>query len=705
MHGAIFLLLIQITAILIAARLFGLLFRALGQPQVVGEMAAGIILGPSVFGWLAPGAFHALFPVESLGLLQPLSQLGLVLFMFLVGLELDLGLLRGRGHAALATSHASISFPFFFGALLALYLYPRLADDSIPFLGFTLFIGAAMSVTAFPVLARILTERNLLKTKMGAVTIACAAVDDVTAWCLLAIVIALVRAGSATTPLWATLGGTVVYGLAMVFLVRPLLGRLEQFHKNRGRLTPDILALVLLALLLSAASTEWLGIHALFGAFVIGAVMPRDRDFVRDVTEKLEDVTVVLLLPLFFALTGLRTQIGLVTGSEMWMLGGLVLLVAVVGKFGGSAIAARATGLSWRESGALGVLMNTRGLMELVILSIGLDLGLISPALFALMVLMALITTVMTTPLLELIYPTRLIRKEAVGEAEGKAGFNVLVPVALPSSGPVLLRRARALAPTDKLRVYGLHLRRPYDEAIATASDVAREAEALRPLLTAAALNPAVDTRPLTLASSEPGRTIAEVANTKAADLVLVGWHQPVLRRSILGGTVLDVLRHTRADVGVFVERRPAPWHRILVPFRSDVHDRAALRIAERMAETTGAELTILHVVDPASNPGGDGLRDSGLAENFPDNVVLLVVSHADPLEALVEVAREEYDLIVVGVSEAWGLEPSPFTIRHERLAEQAGASLLIVRGYTAPEPGAKGRKARRKQEAVAVPA
>lgn len=400
------LLLVQIAVIVMAARGVGLLFRRIHQPQVMGEMVAGILLGPSLLGWAWPGLYAQLFAPGSLGFLSSISQVGLLVFMFLVGLELNPGLLRGRGHTALVTSHVSITIPFFLGALLAVFLYPRLSDSSVTFAGFALFMGAAMSVTAFPVLARILTERQLLGTRVGVVTLACAAVDDVTAWCILAGVVVLVRADGTGLPLWITIAGSAAFVLLMVFVVRRGLAALERRYAHRGGVvTQDMLAVILLLVLASAWATEWLGIHALFGAFLAGAVMPKGEGFVAALTEKLEDFTVVLFLPLFFAFTGLRTSIGLVSGAEMWGYCALIVAVAVAGKFGGSTVAARLTGMPWRESAALGVLMNTRGLMELVILNVGLDIGVISPALFTMMVLMALVTTFMTTPLLVWIYP------------------------------------------------------------------------------------------------------------------------------------------------------------------------------------------------------------------------------------------------------------------------------------------------------------
>ncbi|HVG45678.1 MAG TPA: cation:proton antiporter [Longimicrobium sp.] len=412
------LLLVQIAAVVIAARGVGYLFRLIRQPQVVGEMVAGILLGPSFLGWIAPGLSAQLFPPGSLGFLNSISQVGLLVFMFLVGLELNPRLLRGRGHTAVVTSHASIVVPFVLGGLLSLHLYPRLSDRSVGFTGFALFMGAAMSVTAFPVLARILTERDLVRTRVGTVTLACAAVDDVTAWCILAVVVAIAGGGGAGLPPWASVAGAAAYAALMVLVVRRLLAPLERRFERDGQVTQDVLGFILLVALASAWVTEALGVHALFGAFMAGAVMPKGKAFMHALNGKLQDVTVVLLLPLFFAFTGLRTRIGLVEGAEMWGWCALVVLVAVAGKFGGSAAAARLTGMSWREAGAIGTLMNTRGLMELVILNIGLDIGVISPTVFAMMVMMALATTFMTSPLLEVIYPPRLIRRAAGEEHE-----------------------------------------------------------------------------------------------------------------------------------------------------------------------------------------------------------------------------------------------------------------------------------------------
>lgn len=410
------LLLAQIGVILAAARGVGLLCRRIRQPQVVGEMVAGILLGPSLLGWALPDLSARLFPAASLGFVGALSQVGLLVYMFLVGMELDLRMLRERGRTAVATSNASVAAPLLLGVLLAVLMYPSLSQPQVPLAAFALFMGAAMSVTAFPVLARILDERGLAGTPLGALALASAAVGDVTAWCLLAGVVLLVSADPGGLPLWAIIGGSAAFVLFAVFPARRMLAGVERAFERRGALSQDLLALVLGVALAFAWTTEWLGIHAVFGAFLAGAVMPKGSAFVAAVREKLGDFTVVLLLPLFFAFTGLRTDIGLVSGARMWTWCGLIILVAVAGKFGGSTLAARATGMPWRESAALGVLMNTRGLMELVILTVGLEAGVISPALFSMMVLMAVVTTLMTTPLLHWIYPPAV---EATSGAEG----------------------------------------------------------------------------------------------------------------------------------------------------------------------------------------------------------------------------------------------------------------------------------------------
>ncbi len=411
------ILLIQIAVILIASYSVGWLLSRFHQPQVVGEMVAGVMLGPSLLGWVAPNLSAVLFPPAGLSLLYALSQVGLLLFMFMVGLELDTKSLRRSGHTAVVISHTSIIVPFLLGALLAFYLYPRMAEPGMPFTGFVLFMGAAMSVTAFPVLARILTERDMLGTRLGTLTIACAAVDDVTAWCILATIIAVVRSKLNQLTLWQMLTGLAAYLGIMLFVLRPIVRRLVA-KQGHARVTNKVIAALLLCMLASSWVTEWLGVHALFGAFFAGVMMPKERFFAESIIEKLRPLVVVLLIPLFFAFTGLRTSLGLISGSAMILYCGLVFVVAVAGKFGGSTVAARVMGTPWRDAAAIGILMNTRGLIELVILNIGLDIGVLTKPLFSIMVVMAVGTTLMTTPLLSWVYadPKEAGLPQAVGE-------------------------------------------------------------------------------------------------------------------------------------------------------------------------------------------------------------------------------------------------------------------------------------------------
>lgn len=393
-------LFLQLLVIILISRMTGRLFTKFGQPAVVGEMAAGILLGPSLFGMVAPEAFSFVFPQDSLGALKLFSQIGVCLFMFNVGMEVDMRQVRTKARAAVVVSHASIVIPYFLGVALAWFLYTELAQPGASFTAFALFMGISMSITAFPVLARILQERGLSKTTLGVTAITCAAVDDVTAWSLMAFVVAIVAAtslGAAALNLVFVLSFIAI----MIFLVRPVLpcvlgaSALESEEPSRGALATCVCVVIAAALV-----TETIGIHALFGAFLAGAIMPSLGGFRHKLSVRVEHFSSVLLLPLFFAYTGLRTQIGLLNDLESWLICLAIIAVATLGKLGGSALAARTTGMPWSESLQLGALMNTRGLMELIALNIGYDLGILSPQIFAMLVIMALATTMLTGPLL-----------------------------------------------------------------------------------------------------------------------------------------------------------------------------------------------------------------------------------------------------------------------------------------------------------------
>jgi K+:H+ antiporter len=393
-------LLLALAVVVIVGRLLGRLFAAVGQPPVIGEVVGGLLLGPSLLGVIAPSAYAFLFPASIVPLLGMVAQLGVVLYMFLVGLDLDSNLLRGQVHATVAISHASIILPFVLGSTLALYLYPRFSSGDVPFTSFALFLGIAMSITAFPVLARILSDLGMSRSPIGVLALTCAAVDDVTAWCLLAVVVGVVEAAAGSAFVVATL--TLLFIGVMFSLVRPLVTRFAL--KGDARPAGRTIAVTTAGLLVASLATEAIGVHAIFGAFLFGAVIPHDSPLARWVTNKLHGPVTIFLLPAFFAFAGIRTEIGLLDGWAAWFACGLIICVATLGKVGGTLAAGRATGLSWSYATALGVLMNTRGLMQLIVLNIGLDLGVISPALFTMMVLMAIATTVATTPVFRRVF-------------------------------------------------------------------------------------------------------------------------------------------------------------------------------------------------------------------------------------------------------------------------------------------------------------
>lgn len=401
---------LQLVIIIIVSQVFAAAFKKMGQPSVIGEIVAGITLGPSIIGVFLPDFSKFIFPVASLSNIQMLSQVGLVLFMFVIGMELNLETLKKKAGAAVVISHASIVIPYALGVALSYFMYKTYAPANIPFYAFALFMGIAMSITAFPVLARIIKERNIANTRLGTITITCAAADDITAWCLLAFVIAIVKAGSIGASFY-TIVLAIAYVGIMLYIVKPFLKKIVQQRNSGNSIKRSSIALLFTILLLSAFGSELIGIHALFGAFMAGIVMPQKFDLRKQIIDKIEDVAVVLLLPLFFVFTGLRTQISLLNDSSLWMMCLVIILVAVAGKFGGSALAARVTGESTYSSLAIGALMNTRGLVELVVLNIGYDLGILTPQVFTMMVIMALITTFMTNPALNML--NKLYPKES----------------------------------------------------------------------------------------------------------------------------------------------------------------------------------------------------------------------------------------------------------------------------------------------------
>jgi Kef-type K+ transport system membrane component KefB len=620
------LLLAQIVTIIFIARILGWLCKRIGQPTVIGEIIAGIILGPSLIGFYFPEFSTALFPDHSLGNLQFISQIGLILFMFIIGMELDLKVLKNKAHDAVVVSHASIIIPFALGMGLAYFIYSSFAPEGVQFSSFGLFLGISMSVTAFPVLARIIQERGIHKTRIGTIVITCAAADDITAWSLLAVIIAIVKAGSFVSSIYTILLA-VGYVLFMIRIVRPFLMRVGKIHANRENLGKPIVAIFFLTLILSAWATEVIGIHALFGAFMAGAIMPDNAKFRSIFIEKVEDVALVLLLPLFFVFTGLRTQIGLLDDLYLWKVTGLIILVAVTGKFIGSALAAKYVGQTWKDSLTIGALMNTRGLMELVILNIGYDLGVLTPEIFAMMVIMALVTTFMTGPALTFInWAFKSPKTEPEHELSAISKFKILVSFGNPARGVSLLRLANSLVKRLKgnASITVMHLS-PSHELNSYNLDK-YEKDSFHPVIQEShQLNQKITT--LFKASNDIENDIVTVANKGDFDLLLVGLGQSIFEGSLLGrifGLTTKIINpdkiinqvigkenifkdapfdertnliisKSNVSIGVLIDKDLKSVDKVIIPLFTE-NDAFLIKMAQKLIHNSDSQITIIDV-------------------------------------------------------------------------------------------------------------
>ncbi len=626
------ILLTQIVTIILAAKICAWICKKIGQPTVIGEIAAGIILGPSLLGTYFPGFSATLFPEQSLGNLQFLSQIGLILFMFVIGMELDLKALRNKAQDAVVISHASIVIPFTLGMGLAYFTYSSFAPPGVQFLSFGLFLGIAMSITAFPVLARIVQERGIHKTRLGTLVITCAAADDITAWCLLAAVIAIVKAGSFVSSIYVILLA-VGYVVLMLKVVKPFLKRVGDLHISRENLSKPVVAIFFLTLLISSYATEVIGIHALFGAFMAGVIMPGNNKFRNIFIEKVEDISLVLLLPLFFVFTGLRTQIGLLNDPELWKTCGWIILVAVAGKFLGSALAARFVGQNWKDSLIIGALMNTRGLMELVVLNIGYDLGVLTPEIFAMMVIMALVTTFMTSPALDLI--ERLFKNKeniALRQISRISKYKILISFGNPDSGKSLLRLADSMVKklNSNAVITAMHLSPSSDLHHFNMDEY--EKESFAPVIAESQhLNRKVTT--LFKASNDLESDIAEVANQGEYDLLLIGIGQSIFEGSLLGKVLGFTTRIINPDrilnkvtgkeklfeispfdertdlilskceipAGIFIDKNYTKSDQVFVPV-FDAKDTFLIHYVQKLIHHSGAQVTLLDLAGQIKN-------------------------------------------------------------------------------------------------------
>lgn len=596
------LLLFQIIVVAFFARLLGIFFsRKFKQPSVIGEIVAGILLGPSLLGYFFPEAQEWLFPASSLSILSALSQIGLILFMFIIGMELDIKILKNKAHSAVVISHASIIFPFFLGMILAFYLYEDYAPANVSFLPFTLFMGIAMSVTAFPVLARILQERNLTRTPLGALVITCAAADDITAWILLAVIVTISKAGTPASAL-STIGLSFLYILGMIFIVSPFLKRLALVYSSRENLTRTAVALVLLILLSSAYATEIIGIHALFGAFLAGVVMPSDGNLKRMIGEKIEDLSVILLLPIFFAITGLKTKINLLNDPALWILLGIVVFLAVLGKFLGSAIAARFSGSNWEDSLSIGALMNTRGLMELVVLNIGYDLGILSPTLFAIFVLMALITTLSTGPALNGIqnYFSKA-KMLAIAKPEPEV-LSVVVAFAQEKMGKNLVRLAYSLSGNQKkyITVTALHIS-PSDSL--TNEDVRTYRESSFEAIRNTGKDIGIPVKTEYRITDNITYEIVNFVKLNHTKLLMIGAAKSLFSKSYTGGKLKSILNYSPIPVAVFIDQNFQSLEKLAIVYKDD--NDPILGFSEKLTTLRGIKTTKLKL-DSLKEPNTD---------------------------------------------------------------------------------------------------
>jgi Kef-type K+ transport system membrane component KefB/nucleotide-binding universal stress UspA family protein len=698
----IVLVLINILIVIGLSRLVGLGFRRIKQPLVIGEIVAGIMLGPSLFGWIAPDLAAAVFPPIVIPYLEILSQIGLIFFMFLIGLELDPKYLKSQLNVAVLTSHVSILVPFSLGTLLALLLYPLVSSNSVSFTAFALFLGAAMSITAFPVLARIITENNLQKSKLGTLALTCAAVDDVTAWCLLALAIAVTRTNSMTAAL-PTILEAIVYIAVMVTVVRTFLQRLAKYYNRTGRLNQFTLAGIYMGVVASAIITELIGIHLIFGAFLLGAVMPKHVGLTRDLAQKTEDFVLTFLLPIFFAYSGLRTQIGLLNSPILWLLCGLVLLVAISGKYIGTYGAARFCGVPKRDAAALGWLMNTRGLTELIVLNIGLSLNVISPLLFTMLVIMALVTTFMTSPLLEWLYPKQQIRADVATllDEEEQPDYRVLVPIANPNTQKGLIQLAVEIASGNTFRhpdaaisagVYPLSLIQleedyAYESTPAEAERlIAERRQQIDQLMAQMDSYQAMFVHPIVRIARDVAQETTTLAERDRTDLILMGWHRPAFSKNRLGGRVGQILNTARTDVAVFVDRQHGKLENLLVPYIPNSHNDLGLEIALRLLiNRPDSHLKILRIAqtDQAAYLSYE-LRTvmDQLPETIRQRILISQVAADNPIEAVVG-ASGQADLTIAGASREWGLERQTLGTHADELAVQCKSSLLITRRYS----------------------
>jgi Kef-type K+ transport system membrane component KefB len=692
-------LILQIAVILLATRFCGAFLRLLGQPEVIGEMIGGLVIGPSALGLMAHGAyFHWLFPAKGMPFLQLLSELGVMFFMFIVGLELDLTRVRGKGPSVVATGVASLLGPFAAGLVMAWLMlkHPALVGHVKSPAAFILMAALAMGMTAFPVLARIVNEQNLKDTEVGAYVITAGAVLDVSGWCLLAVVYDLAKvqlAGGGSV--WSSIGlgvKTVVLAVAyivvMMFFVRRFLWRFQAHFQVRGTISRDVLALTFFLLLVSSLVTTALGINPIFGAFMLGLVFPSNEQFVQHITSKLEDLTLLLLLPIFFATIGMHTNITQLHSAAVWKSWGYLIAALMLVKFICSSATAKITGASWSTAGLAGLLMNTHGVVELVVLSLAWQMGAISSTTLTVLVLAFLAITTISSILVRLVrLPMR--RRELVGslpsatEKGDAPKIHILAALSQSTTATALIRVSHALLAGEPGRVTALLLRQPAESTLVSEASLNSEADPINMALAEAkALN--FELTALSPPSMRIARDICKVIEHQNVDWAVLGAHQGIVNPSALGGVVDYVLKHSQRHVAILINKRLAQIRRVLVPYLGEAQDAGAMLAAQRISKNANVEITILHVVKPkrvnAEQPlGVKELVDRFLPGTDGGNQIRMTVIETDtPVSAVSERSRD-YDLMILGISPLWRLRQNLLGSNQSSVAVLSACSVLIV--------------------------
>jgi Kef-type K+ transport system membrane component KefB/nucleotide-binding universal stress UspA family protein len=699
------LVLLEILIVIGFSRLVGLLFRAIKQPLVIGEIMAGIMLGPSLFGKIFPVTQAHLFPSSTAAILEVLAQIGLIFFMFLIGLELDPKYLKGKVRVAIFTSAAGIILPFILAVGLAFWLYPIGQGSQTSLLAFSLFFGSALSITAFPVLARIISESNLQNTSIGSLALTCAAVDDVAAWCLLALAIAVAR----TNNIYAALPHIALSLIYIVFMLtagRWLLKGMAAHYSRSNKVSQILLAAVYMSVVTSALIAEAIGIHFIFGAFLIGAAMPKNEGMVREIAQKTEDFVLIFLLPVFFVYSGLKTRIGLIDSPYLWLVCGIVLAVAIIGKYVGIYLTAKSFGLPPREASVLGWLMNTRGLTELIVLNIGLQLGVINDLLFAMLVIMALTTTFMTSPLVEWTYPKKLLRQQTLDAMTpviaAATDYRVMVPVANPKTQKGLIELAVAIAynPEEMSIVHPLSWIELEEDYLYQSSpaEVERllasrrqELEAL--VATIDPLSVRNKIQPIVQIGFDVAKKTADLVVVDRPDLILLGWHRSAFSRDRLGGRVRQILATAATDVAVLVDDNPPSetserqYQKILVPYTANTHDDLALELALRLLFND--EQRSLHVlqlsplsltVSELSYEMNQSIAD--LPSDVRARINLETIASESLMGSVITESRNA-DLTIAGTSRNWGVQRNTLGRYTDELALHCNSPLLIARRHS----------------------